>query len=192
MNIALKSTIPLPLLRFGSERSKQPSAFWQEYLAENAPSKPLLQSDHAAVILNITPARPGHALVIPKRQVTKLTDCSPQELHDMIMLVQAYQKLWMGLSPHKKAHFDFSVFVNDGKLAGQSVPHAHIHVVPIHNEKPMPKGGLRGMFRIIDKETTKPIYPDKTGLYKIFKEDQAFVDQFLSTQNSIKQFSVTG
>jgi diadenosine tetraphosphate (Ap4A) HIT family hydrolase len=39
---------------------------------------------------------------------------------------------------------NFNVGVNDGKLAGQTVPHAHIHIIPRREgDVPDPRGGVR-------------------------------------------------
>jgi diadenosine tetraphosphate (Ap4A) HIT family hydrolase len=46
----------------------------------------------------------------------------------------------------------FNIGVNCGRSAGQSIMHAHIHLIPRRdNDTPYPKGGVRG------------VIPDKMG-----------------------------
>jgi len=38
----------------------------------------------------------------------------------------------------------FNIGINDGAAAGQTVPHAHMHIIPRYlNDVPDPRGGIR-------------------------------------------------
>lgn len=41
---------------------------------------------------------------------------------------------------------DHTIAVNDGPAAGRTVPHLHVHVIPVSVDKPLPRGGVRGLF----------------------------------------------
>lgn len=78
-----------------------------------------------AVPTNI-PIVPGHVLVLPKRCVSTLEELSLEELQACIGLLRSVKEALrktFGVS-------DFNHAWNEGKEAGQSVPHLHIHVLP--------------------------------------------------------------
>ena len=71
-----------------------------------------------------SPIIPQHVMLVPLRHVECLDELLPQEAADVI---KAYGVL-------KQAHFELdqctggNLFVNDGRVAGQHVPHVHFHV----------------------------------------------------------------
>ena len=77
-------------------------------------------------IVNLRPIVPGHVLVIPKRITPKLADLTDEEYDDLWRSAQIIQK---ALESHYNAT-GFNVAVQDGRSAGQSVPHVHIHILP--------------------------------------------------------------
>lgn len=41
----------------------------------------------------------------------------------------------------------YNIGINDGIVAGQTVPHLHIHLIPrYHGDRPDPRGGVRWIF----------------------------------------------
>ena len=90
------------------------------------PSSKVAEGDHWYAFLDIYPRRAGHTLVVPKEQAQRLSDLSPQSRHALMDGVAEVQR-------RLSAEFgtnDFSVGIHDGPIAGQEVPHVHIHVVP--------------------------------------------------------------
>jgi diadenosine tetraphosphate (Ap4A) HIT family hydrolase len=88
------------------------------------------------------PVSEGHSLVVPRRHVASLFELSPQVQSALWMLVsEVRQHLAEQLNPD-----GFNIGVNDGVAAGQTVMHAHIHVIPRWNEDVAdPRGGIRGI-----------------------------------------------
>lgn len=86
------------------------------------------------------PVSPGHTLVIPRRPVPSVFDLDPQEREDALALVDAVcAELRKEFRPD-----GFNVGFNDGAAAGQTVFHAHIHVIPRYEgDTPDPRGGVR-------------------------------------------------
>ena len=72
------------------------------------------------------PIVPGHTLIVPRRCVARYEDLSLEEktaLETMrVQIVEALKKQFGAQG--------FNFAWNDGKLAGQSVPHFHLHVLP--------------------------------------------------------------
>lgn len=76
-------------------------------------------------ILDINPAKEGHLLLIPKKHVEDIVD-----LDDKI-----YEKLFLAA---KRLSNPLKVITNAKRIGfvvvGFSVPHAHLHLVPLHKE----------------------------------------------------------
>jgi diadenosine tetraphosphate (Ap4A) HIT family hydrolase len=103
----------------------------------------LLANDFAAAIADGFPIAEGHALVVPKRHVASLFDLTAEEqaaIWTLVALVRA--KLMAELKPD-----GFNVGLNDGTAAGQTVMHAHVHIIPRRlSDADDPRGGVRWIF----------------------------------------------
>ncbi|HVC12206.1 MAG TPA: HIT family protein [Burkholderiales bacterium] len=96
----------------------------------------------ALAVFDKFPVSPGHALVLPRRHVASLWELDPEEYAQCFALVRE-------LHPFLEARFrpdGYNVGVNQGQAAGQSVWHAHIHVIPrFAGDNPDPLGGVRNV-----------------------------------------------
>ena len=85
------------------------------------------------------PVAEGHTLVIPKRHVASLFELPPEELAALWEQVAVVRNLLADLKPD-----GFNLGVNDGLAAGQTIMHAHIHVIPRRTgDATDPRGGIR-------------------------------------------------
>jgi len=86
------------------------------------------------------PISPGHTLVVPVRHVADVFDLEPGELRDLLALVGRTRARLVA----ERAPDGFNVGVNVGAAAGQTVPHAHLHLIPRYRgDLPDPRGGVR-------------------------------------------------
>jgi diadenosine tetraphosphate (Ap4A) HIT family hydrolase len=103
-------------------------------------SRIALENDCAVAIPDVFPVAEGHMLVVPRRHVASLFDLPDEEraaLWKLVALVRA--RLATELRPD-----GFNVGVNDGPAAGQTVMHAHVHVIPRRaGDVVDPRGGIR-------------------------------------------------
>jgi len=85
------------------------------------------RSSHCYVVLNKFPYNAGHLLVVPYREVARLSDLEIDERGDfMEMIIFAQELLERALKPDA-----FNVGMNLGAEAGAGIPeHLHCHVVP--------------------------------------------------------------
>ena len=85
------------------------------------------------------PITPAHTLVIPKRHVVSLFELPDNEQAAVWTLVaQVRAMLLAELLPD-----GFTVGLNDGTAAGQTVMHAHVHVIPRRQgDVPDPRGAV--------------------------------------------------
>lgn len=90
------------------------------------PSQIFYASQLSVATVNLKPLCPGHVLCIPRRNVPRLAELSDEERRDLWRLVREV------MSIVKAAHGadGCKLGVQDGKDAGQSVPHVHVHVLP--------------------------------------------------------------
>ncbi|MFA6050130.1 MAG: HIT domain-containing protein [Candidatus Paceibacterota bacterium] len=72
------------------------------------------------------PIVPGHILVVPKRCVATYEKMTDVERKDLFSLVK---KLKKSLAKTFKTD-GFNIAWNEGEVAGQSVPHFHLHLLP--------------------------------------------------------------
>lgn len=89
-------------------------------------AREIVGNDLAWVFPTNIPIVPGHVLIAPRRCIAKMEDMTDEELKAVLGLrLQVIDAL-------KKAFgaTGFNFAWNDGKLAGQSVPHFHLHVLP--------------------------------------------------------------
>lgn len=100
----------------------------------------LLATGTTLAFLDASPVTEGHALVVPKRHVASIFELPSDELAALWAQVATVRTLLA-----EKYSLDaFNIGVNDGAAAGQTVPHAHVHVIPRYGgDVPDPRGGVR-------------------------------------------------
>ena len=84
----------------------------------------------------------GHTLVIPRREVSSIFDLNDKEYFDCFSLVKEIKnKILKEYSPD-----GFNIGINDGFYAGQTIQHAHIHIIPRYKDDiDNPRGGVRNI-----------------------------------------------
>ena len=102
----------------------------------------LCENTHALAFADAFPVSPGHSLVVPRRHVMTVFELTEFEYADCFLLaLKASELLTAKLSPD-----GFNIGVNCGHAGGQSVWHAHIHVIPrFTGDTPHPRGGVRNV-----------------------------------------------
>lgn len=90
------------------------------------PSKTLYEDDNFRVILDLGPATKGHALILPKEHYANLYEL-PEETAGEVM------KLAKRMADRMKERLGcegLNLVQNNGDLAGQTVFHFHMHMIP--------------------------------------------------------------
>jgi diadenosine tetraphosphate (Ap4A) HIT family hydrolase len=89
------------------------------------------------------PVSEGHHLIIPKRHTPDWFSMTDRERSDAQALVLLLKER---LARADSCITGFNIGVNCGKSAGQTIFHAHIHLIPRRNgDTPDPTGGVRGV-----------------------------------------------
>ncbi|SRR5260221_2100044 len=98
-------------------------------------------NDIAGVIYPQKPLIFGNVMIIPRRHVEFFDELSDEEIVEMRNLVK---KLFEGFKEKHRAT-GFNLFTNNGKSAGQHVPHVHWHIlIRFDDEKYSPYDVLNG------------------------------------------------
>ena len=101
------------------------------------------ENQDGVAIRDAYPVSPGHTLIIPKRHVGSFFDLSSGETQSLLQLLhRAQEKLQRDHGPD-----GFNIGINDGRAAGQTVPHLHVHLIPrFLGDAADPRGGVRWIF----------------------------------------------
>lgn len=102
------------------------TTLFERILSGEIPSHEVAKGEGWYAFLDIFPRREGHTLVIPNRPVQRLSALTHEERSALMDGVAEVQRR-LG---HAFSTSDFTVCVHDGPLAGQEVPHVHVHVLP--------------------------------------------------------------
>lgn len=110
-----------------------------------SPSSGQLVAEHplAVVVRDAFPLTPGHSLVIPRRHVASFFDCTAEERAAMMELLDAAKAVLD--REHRPAGYNLGL--NNGRVAGQTVMHVHLHLIPRYTGDAVdPRGGVRWIF----------------------------------------------
>ena len=94
------------------------------------PSASLYEDEKVKVILDISPASKGHALILPKEHYKNLYEISDDMASHVMMTAKKMAKKMkeeLGLE-------GLNILQNNGEIAGQTVFHYHMHLIPRYEE----------------------------------------------------------
>ncbi|MDE6902514.1 MAG: HIT family protein [Lachnospiraceae bacterium] len=94
------------------------------------PSKTLYEDDKFRVILDLGPASKGHALILPKEHYADLYEL-PEETAGEVMKLAKKMAAQM---TQRLGCEGFNLVQNNGELAGQTVFHFHMHLIPRYRD----------------------------------------------------------
>jgi diadenosine tetraphosphate (Ap4A) HIT family hydrolase len=86
------------------------------------------------------PATDGHVEIVPKQHIVSFFDLTPDDIREAYELMRRVQQ-----ELNRKYQPDaYTISVNDGRAAGRTVDHLHIHLIPRYDgDVPDPRGGIR-------------------------------------------------
>jgi len=101
------------------------------------------ENEFAYATYDSYPVSKGHCLIIPKRHVKDYFDLTEKEV---VACDQLIKKLKIQIEKNDNSIKGFNIGVNSGKVAGQSIMHCHIHLIPRkEGDVDKPQGGVRGV-----------------------------------------------
>ncbi len=89
------------------------------------PCHKVAEDDRFIAFLDVRPLKPGHTLVVPKKEVDYIFDLDGKTLADMMLFAQKVARAMKEVIECNRIGM---------AVIGLEVPHAHIHLVPITRE----------------------------------------------------------
>ncbi|HKZ46794.1 MAG TPA: HIT domain-containing protein [Thermodesulfobacteriota bacterium] len=128
----------------------------------NSSDRVFAQSENFHALYNIAPILPGHSLIVPKWHVVSLLELSDQETCEMVIFSRECIRILMktfGVN-------GFNWTIQEGKEAGQTISHFHLHLIPRKvNDLPHPGEWYpilqQQEERIIDSESRQRLTPSE-------------------------------
>lgn len=103
----------------------------------------MLENSRAYAMLDTFPVSKGHTLIIPKRHFGSYFEMTMDENDAIFDLVRVKQKQ---LLEEDHSVLGFNIGVNSGEVAGQTVFHCHVHLIPRRSgDVQDPRGGVRSI-----------------------------------------------
>ena len=93
-----------------------------------APASVVYRDETVMAFMDIRPATPGHVLVIPLEHADGIIDISDEAILARIFSVG--RQVAAALTDSGVRLEGFNLFLANGTVAGQTVFHAHLHVLP--------------------------------------------------------------
>ena len=98
-----------------------------QILAGTLEASIVYRDEQVTAFMDIQPLTPGHLLVIPNQHASGLDGVEPETIAQMAVIGR---RLGLALMESSLAPQAFNLFLANGELAGQTVFHSHLHVIP--------------------------------------------------------------
>ncbi len=95
-------------------------------ISGSIPSYKVYEDELVLAFLDIYPCSEGHTVVLPKKHIERFTDLDVKDASDLFASVHKISK---GLCKAFDLH-GMNIGMNVGEVAGQSIPHVHVHIIP--------------------------------------------------------------
>lgn len=90
------------------------------------PTNSIYEDEDFNVILDLAPATKGHALILPKQHADNLYELPDETAAKALVLAKKLAKIMKD----KLGCDGLNVVQNNGEVAGQTVLHFHMHLIP--------------------------------------------------------------
>ena len=100
-------------------------------VAGEIPASKVYEDDHFLAFLDISQVTQGHTLVIPKKHARNLLEMTPDETAALFNIVsRVTKKVESATQPQ-----GMNIISNMEEIAGQSVFHTHVHILPRYSQE---------------------------------------------------------
>ena len=110
---------------------------------DNIKDRVVAERKSVVAIRDSYPVTDGHLLIVPKRHMTdyfSMDEAEKMDIDALIMILKDH------IMEKDQTVSGFNIGTNIGESAGQTIFHAHIHLIPRRSgDTPNPRGGVRGV-----------------------------------------------
>lgn len=107
------------------------ASIFSRIVAGEIPCYKVAEDEKHLAFLDIAPVAKGHVLVIPKKEIDYIFDMEDAELAALMAFAKKVAKALIKVCPAPKIGMS---------VVGLDVPHAHVHLIPIHGGTDMDFG----------------------------------------------------
>jgi histidine triad (HIT) family protein len=100
-------------------------------VAGDIPSYKVYEDDQVLAFLDLTQTTKGHTLVVPKTHVRNVLDMTPDQASQLFSRVPEIARQLVD----KLGAKGMNILQNNEEIAGQSVFHAHVHLIPRYSDE---------------------------------------------------------
>jgi histidine triad (HIT) family protein len=103
-----------------------PDNIFLKIIRKEIPATVVYEDDRALAFRDINPKAPTHILIIPKKEIARVSKATAEDeaLLGHLLLVAAEIARKEGVEQN-----GYRLVINNGRDAGESVPHLHIHLL---------------------------------------------------------------
>lgn len=101
------------------------SSIFSKIIRGDIPSYKIYEDDHCFAFLDISPLAKGHTLVVPKLEIDYIFDLSDDLYSTLMTNSKKIAKAIEKVVPCKRIGI---------AVVGLEVPHAHVHLIPLHSD----------------------------------------------------------
>lgn len=94
------------------------------------PSRTIYEDEDFRVIMDLAPATKGHSLILPKEHYKNIYEIADDTAAKVLPLA----KKLAALMTEKLGADGFNIVQNNNEVAGQTVFHFHVHLIPRYND----------------------------------------------------------
>ena len=95
-------------------------------LRREIPSQIVFEDNETVAFTDVSPQAPTHILVIPRKHIGSLHDCSPEDERLLGHTLQVARDLAAAKGLHRSG---YRIVLNTGADGGQTVLHLHLHLL---------------------------------------------------------------
>lgn len=104
-----------------------------EFCAEGINNQEIFRTDNIKVIYPHHPVVDKHLIIMPINHIETFDQLSEKELLDCLSVIKKVKDVFVELYEMT----GYNLIINNGKKAGQTVPHLHIHFFPRFDDEDM-------------------------------------------------------
>lgn len=108
------------------EKKVDSNCIFCKIIAGEIPSRTVYEDEGYKAIMDVSPASKGHVIVLPKNHASNVFEISEEELSGAMIVA----KKVAAMLKEKLGCDGVNILQNNGEVAGQTVFHLHVHVIP--------------------------------------------------------------
>jgi histidine triad (HIT) family protein len=102
-------------------------SIFSKIIRGEAPGSFIYRDELVSVFLDVQGVNPGHCLVVPNETAACLAELNPETGKHLFLVAHRIANVYRAGAIECEG---VNLWISDGEVAGQEVPHVHLHVVP--------------------------------------------------------------